>query len=489
MTERRVVPIAKGRQVKTPRKRSKTGCRTCRARRIKCDEAPGSCRNCTSTGRVCEGYDLHRLPIKRNQCPPIIGIGPGRSMTSDEKRGFSYFQHHLIPSLVVFFDSSLWQTSVLQMCSADPAVCHAVNMLSAIHQDAEAKGMRLAGVDLQNARHRFALEQETRSFALLRKRRASVDPQVRHVMLLCCLLFVMAELLLGQYANAFAHLRSGLRVLDESRRLGLPVARGLVNAFKMLDTQSTHVGVIESVVCIDEQDDQVPDAFTSLDDAREALGRVANGWIPFIAKCWRLSETELMGDYETLWLERRRLLSSFEQFRPLIHQFCERSYPKLRPKEQRGADLLRLQCLGMTIVLKTCLCDEDDPGPPTSEYIDLLSAHEAFMEKFPHRPTFSLEPGIIGGLYGVASKCPDLGVRCRAIKALRSWPRYEGMLNSNVAAAVAVEGLKVELRRLSGDVRDLDHSLDQRPDQSLLKALKSTEKAGDWALVRDVELR
>ncbi|CEL11887.1 hypothetical protein ASPCAL14982 [Aspergillus calidoustus] len=28
---------------------------------IKCDEAPESCRNCTSTGRSCE-YDLQRLP-------------------------------------------------------------------------------------------------------------------------------------------------------------------------------------------------------------------------------------------------------------------------------------------------------------------------------------------------------------------------------------------------------------------------------------------
>ena len=411
-------------------------------------------------------------------------------MTSDEKRGFSYFQYHLIPSLVVFFDSPLWQESVLQMCHADPAVCHAVNMLSAIHQDAEAQGMRLTGVDLENARHRFALEQAARSFALLRKRRASVDPQLRHVMLLCCLLFVMSEVLLGQYANALAHLRSGLRVLEESKRLGLSVSRGLINTFTSLNLQSTHAGAIESVLYIadgqqDGPDDSraTPDVFHNLGEARQAFSRITDCWTQLIAKCWRLSDTELRAEYETLWLERRRVLSSFEHFKSRFERFYEDSYTRLSDKEQRGMNLLLIQYHGMMMSLKACLRDHRDLNMLIPEQVALLSAHEALMENFSDRPTFSLEPGIIGGLYSVASRCPDLRVRYRAIEALRSWTRYEGMVNSQTAAAAAEKSLKMELRKLQQ--RDMVVELDPK----LLEVLESSEEAEEdhQPLVRKVK--
>lgn len=42
--------------VKLSRKRTKTGCLTCRKRRIKCGEERPTCRNCTKSKRICEGY-------------------------------------------------------------------------------------------------------------------------------------------------------------------------------------------------------------------------------------------------------------------------------------------------------------------------------------------------------------------------------------------------------------------------------------------------
>ncbi|KAI1322987.1 hypothetical protein F5Y16DRAFT_412894 [Xylariaceae sp. FL0255] len=45
-------------QKKTPvRKRTKTGCLTCRKRRIKCDEGKPICNNCVRSKRQCEGYN------------------------------------------------------------------------------------------------------------------------------------------------------------------------------------------------------------------------------------------------------------------------------------------------------------------------------------------------------------------------------------------------------------------------------------------------
>ncbi|KAK1755753.1 fungal transcriptional regulatory-like protein [Echria macrotheca] len=45
------------------RKRTKTGCLTCRKRRIKCDEGKPTCNNCIKSKRQCEGYN-QRLTFK-----------------------------------------------------------------------------------------------------------------------------------------------------------------------------------------------------------------------------------------------------------------------------------------------------------------------------------------------------------------------------------------------------------------------------------------
>ncbi|RDW90827.1 putative C6 finger domain protein [Aspergillus mulundensis] len=48
---------------KVPRKRTKTGCLTCRQRRIKCGEEKPICKNCTKSKRECKGY-AQRLIFK-----------------------------------------------------------------------------------------------------------------------------------------------------------------------------------------------------------------------------------------------------------------------------------------------------------------------------------------------------------------------------------------------------------------------------------------
>ncbi|KAJ2907399.1 uncharacterized protein MKZ38_003256 [Zalerion maritima] len=65
------------------RKRTKTGCLTCRKRRIKCDEAKPTCNNCIKSKRMCEGYN-QRVVFKNPmgfpggpfQGPPIVFSGP-----------------------------------------------------------------------------------------------------------------------------------------------------------------------------------------------------------------------------------------------------------------------------------------------------------------------------------------------------------------------------------------------------------------------------
>ncbi|OXV10764.1 hypothetical protein Egran_01475 [Elaphomyces granulatus] len=61
------VPAPRG-----PKKRTKTGCLTCRKRRIKCGEEKPRCKNCIKSKRECEGYTPRVIFTD-----PLGGYGPG----------------------------------------------------------------------------------------------------------------------------------------------------------------------------------------------------------------------------------------------------------------------------------------------------------------------------------------------------------------------------------------------------------------------------
>ncbi|KAM7189516.1 hypothetical protein V8F33_009994 [Rhypophila sp. PSN 637] len=67
------IALSGGRHKKEIKRRTKTGCLTCRKRRIKCDETHPTCNNCKKSKRECLGYD----PIfKQQQGPAAIQPAP-----------------------------------------------------------------------------------------------------------------------------------------------------------------------------------------------------------------------------------------------------------------------------------------------------------------------------------------------------------------------------------------------------------------------------
>ncbi|GKZ28309.1 hypothetical protein AbraIFM66950_003565 [Aspergillus brasiliensis] len=381
-------------------------------------------------------------------------------MNSDERRSFAYFQYRSMPAFLGWFDSSLWQKLVLQSSYAEPAVYHAVVALSAVHQDAEQKGMPLAREELDNTWHRFALEQAGRSIALLNARRASQDPHLREVTLLCCLLFTLSELLRGRYDAAFTHLHSGIRILKAlgaRRQLNSvavsksPVEWCLVEAFAHLDVQSTHFGVGGPIWFIHKQDNHrlliegFP-AFQTLAEARQTFDHVMSAVLEFTTKAWSSTHSRIALNYETLYKKQLDLCLQMEAFARAFDTFRTDTYPQLSPKERRGADVINLHQRSAILTLQTCLLDGNEPvlDQYTTEFQNILSLVDGIMHTFPERPSVCFDMGIIPPLTFVATGCRDYSVRWRAIELLRSWPHREGTWDSNLCAQLAVHAMKVE---------------------------------------------
>lgn len=66
------------------KRRTKTGCLTCRKRRIKCDEKYPVCKNCSKSDRICLGYD------------PVFGVGKGSRTINIRAQRRDFCQRHSI---------------------------------------------------------------------------------------------------------------------------------------------------------------------------------------------------------------------------------------------------------------------------------------------------------------------------------------------------------------------------------------------------------
>ncbi|KAJ5692330.1 hypothetical protein N7462_001753 [Penicillium macrosclerotiorum] len=475
-------------------------------RHIKCDETPGVCNNCKSTGRKCDGYDISRLSgtVLPVDIIPNLGDQLGWVTTTDETRCFSYFTRCSIPGLATFFHLPLWQKLAMQMSRIDRAVYHAATMFGAIHEDSDHHRMRLLGENLGKSRHRFALEQASRAYSLLQNRSTSNDPQFREVLLLCCLLFLLSDLLLGRYDHAFIHLRGGLTIIEEAgdqynfltvHHEG-SLQNCLVQIFQRLNFESALFGEGRPFLSFrNERKHDCLDAcfpFTRQGQqyAHQSINNMLAMGVPFLTKCWLLSRSQVEADYQELFENQQRLISGYLRLKERIQRYYDHLYHEFDYVEKQGLEVLQLQCDGQLLSIKTCLLDGPIPDSFTPEYVKLLEACENFMSKFPERSTVTLDCGVVPSLYVVASKCPQYMIRLRAIDTLFSWPHVEGLINSNFVASLALKIMKGELQ--GKETRDtlslIDQQAEKELDRFLSETLISTPQAINWPSIRAAKI-
>ncbi|PYI25767.1 hypothetical protein BP00DRAFT_357622 [Aspergillus indologenus CBS 114.80] len=459
-------------------KRSKTGCRTCRIRRIKCDETPEKCRNCSSTGRLCDGYEVYRLPVaaKRGRDLSLSLATPVNThvrwaVTSDQRRCFKFFCDRTITDALGYYDSQLWEQFMFQMANLEPAVCHAAIALGAAHQEVVLQGINFPGDDAKGRGvwYFYALEESARAFELLRRRNPQ-DPQMRQVTLLCCLLFVYMSLLQRDYNTAFRHLQAGLRVFQELRSGrcgslngssldGAAMNLHLVAAFAQLEIQSTHFnprgcsppGANEPPrkhILLDHDRDR--DLLgQSVDDLRRALQPLDSAIYQFFHR-WGTASAEAMVAHDSdFQATQTHLLSEVYHATHSLDDFCALKHATLSPKHKRGVDLLRLHLMTYSVGLRMSMVAHLQPAQAqafTADHAAILSLARTLIAQFPDRPTVMVDSGVILPLRVVADSCPDLHVRWQAIQELRAWPHYEGVRDTVLASTISAARWRLEMR-------------------------------------------
>ena len=195
--------VKPGQRKRALKPKTRTGCITCKIRRIKCDEARPACVRCSSTGRKCDGYDYDKQVDNNSQLvvqPQTISVtlpanGPVTKLFGSDKehRSFDFFCHRSASHLAGFYGCDFWERLVLRAAHFDQGIRHAIVALGTIHERFSSRYGSQFLDDRDDEHVKFALSQYNLAIKEIvnptgRRQRPTAD-----VYLASCLIFICIE--------------------------------------------------------------------------------------------------------------------------------------------------------------------------------------------------------------------------------------------------------------------------------------------------------
>ncbi|KAF2734374.1 hypothetical protein EJ04DRAFT_466909 [Polyplosphaeria fusca] len=326
------------------RTKVKTGCATCRTRKVKCDENKPFCQKCVGTGRTCDGYDsLFRFCTSQSISNALsssikssAGLQPIRPASSqitpqDIDLLNRYFSTKTIFGVRLGCDEEAQQA--LQSSLTDPLIRHAILSLKTLRENFETSGDTVGPIAQQTPSKHYGLQQYCMALGGLASNLSSLGPNGLNSALVCCQIFISIEQVRGNYAAMAQHIVQGLKIMHEYRaRPTLVAANKLLPAhhdqLPFLDVFIIKVfiapckfadpplaadvtGMAESAPLISPQQQLVASRGlrTIAPDVRIKLTRIATSALEFLNK---VSLLKSAGDALQLLTKKASLLDSLE---------------------------------------------------------------------------------------------------------------------------------------------------------------------------------
>lgn len=140
--------------------KSKTGCLTCKARHLKCDEGQPSCHRCVKSGRHCKPARSAAGELRVVHYVSMAADSPTTwpSLNEEERRLFHVFRTRTGLELAGVHGPEFWLRYVLWIAISEPAIKYAILGLTALHERFRVN-QRLGFLDEKTA---YALRQYTK---------------------------------------------------------------------------------------------------------------------------------------------------------------------------------------------------------------------------------------------------------------------------------------------------------------------------------------
>nr|AYN62236.1 Zn2Cys6 fungal transcriptional regulatory protein TP06213 [Talaromyces pinophilus] len=265
--------------------KSRTGCQTCKERRVKCDEAKPACQRCVRSKRQCTGYIDITASNKKAQAFKITYYVPqmywktGISEDIEEEHALDCFFYWNTNCFPLELTRPFRRQDILH----EPAIRHAMVAMGILHEiyryqitgPPETQRRIIAMQHYGKAIQSLLSRQKTDAFTTDRSKKTM------SISLLACLLFVSLELSQGHYQSALDHLQSGFALFqgvtsDEQQSPkddSYVSAKVLRSLFVRFMCQITHFDMPDCArfLVLDESTDDYPAGFPGLEEARESF--------------------------------------------------------------------------------------------------------------------------------------------------------------------------------------------------------------------------
>ncbi|KAL2824315.1 hypothetical protein BDW59DRAFT_87890 [Aspergillus cavernicola] len=421
------------------RLKSRTGCKTCKIRRVKCGEEKPHCLRCTSTGRRCDYESPYSVPRVLSTL----------SLETKERRAFEYYYFHAAPSLSDALDLDFWRGTVLQICRSQPAVWDAIVALSTLYEHPPPiEGLPTYQIEdtdrLPSPRsesHREALTWYSRSINRVQRQiqRGVADYTVAIV---SCVLFICIEMLQGNVKAALMLSQHGAQLMAMAKSESLSQLKTIL---LRVETFAVILNGVNPEPERPPSSHTVVDAYASLSDARTAFNTLVADWKVFDCDSVvsRSAPADLSPDTLRLLQYRQTALEG-----SLLA--WHRRFRAMHITDHQGIiATLSMTYRSILILTRTGLSTtESRYDAHEADFTEIITSAPAALAATVtdngHQPPFTFDMGTRMALIITILKCRSPGIRRQALRFLRQGPPLQGVYLSYfacdfLAAVVAIE--------------------------------------------------
>ncbi|KAJ5774725.1 hypothetical protein N7457_009621 [Penicillium paradoxum] len=201
--------------------KSRSGCTTCKIRKVKCGEEKPSCLRCTSTGRKCD-YESGAIstPSPPQSLIPTLSSSPNSARR--ERRAFEYYFQHAAQYLSGGMNIDFWTSVVPQICRTEPAVWDAIITISTLFEYPD-QSLDFTFLRLGQKRSHALNQTQKDALGWYSRSISTIHSQIEHgradpyVALISCVMFICVEAIQGRVEEALQLLRQGFTLIPDLR--------------------------------------------------------------------------------------------------------------------------------------------------------------------------------------------------------------------------------------------------------------------------------
>ncbi|KAJ5750779.1 hypothetical protein N7533_007807 [Penicillium manginii] len=475
------------------RPKSKKGCITCKIRHVKCGEEKPECKQCTTTGRKCDGYssasqkELHANITKSSYAPVVpekssissdsrIVLIPG---TRQERQYVHFFCAEATDALSGFFPSDFWNRFLPQMSHHNSTMRHAAAAVGAAY---EQYALRAPG---ENVNEGFALQQYNKAIQLLQEQIQTARASDFDVMLMTCALFSCLEMLRSNQNGAMDHVEGGLKILISK----LPSQAANNSSLKFPPEDPTAQPFFTKDYTHDDDDDTPTLVFETLSQARDCITSIKLRALSLLHEIGFILTVPPVPHSPEHQARKKRLITNFHAWHHAFEKMMARPAKEVGIRDPRAPLTLLIEYHVSYFWLCNCnaryeteydghwadylkivecaeeiirLSGDDGSGssPSPSSSFSGSSSSSSFSSSsssgstpvtnaggdssLPFRRRFAMEAPVTPSLYWTAYKCRDPLLRRRAIRAILQFPSCQGGWENRRHAASAIRIMEIE---------------------------------------------